>query len=140
MSPRAPRARRLRTSSRSSSGKGLESAPGSFRKSGAEGRAADLRLLVAAYFRVAVLPLVALAVLVVPVELAGGLALGELVRAVAERQILRKAAGADPLRFRAGLHFVGMVAVALHDPSHKGLLGFIRIIDSGLTARVPVFA
>src|SRR4029077_1453322 len=75
-------------------------------------------LLVAANIGVAVLRLVALAVLVVPVELAGGLALGELVRAIAERQILRQAAGANPLRFDARLHFVGVVAVALHDPSH----------------------
>src|SRR5690349_20766160 len=48
-----------------------------------------LRLRVAADLRVAVLCVVALVVLVVPVELSGGLALGELVRAVAKGQISR---------------------------------------------------
>src|SRR5882672_5646691 len=77
--------------------------------------------------------LVALAGVVVPVELAGLLALGELVRAVAERLVLRQAAFAQPdffsvddvaRRFRGGAFYKAGHIDSLFDyqhPFHHGV-------------------
>src|SRR5689334_12544315 len=66
--------------------------------------------------------LVALAGVVVPVQLAGLLALGELVRAVAERLVLRQAALAQPGFLAVDDDLRGLLRGALDDPGHCLLL------------------
>src|SRR6185295_14882066 len=69
-------------------------------------------------FRELVRRLVALAVLVVPVQLPRLLVEGELVRAIAERLVLRKAAPAEPLLLAVDHVRGGFMGGALHDACH----------------------
>src|SRR5690349_5720041 len=87
--PRARRGERAQGQGGPGRARGRAQAGGAYQGGVQRGKAVLIRLRVAADLRVAVLCVVALVVLVVPVELSGGLALGELVRAVAKGQISR---------------------------------------------------
>src|SRR5262245_47161628 len=76
----------------------------------------------AADFRELVRRLVALAVFVVPVELAGLFVEGELVRAVAEGLVLRQSAAAEPLLLAIDHVGFGLVGGALYETCHAVLL------------------
>src|SRR5262245_2216239 len=71
-------------------------------------------------FRELVRRLVALAVFVVPIELARLFVEGELVRAVAERLVLRQPAAAEPLLLAVDHVCLGLVFGALYDACHAG--------------------
>src|SRR5688500_20123160 len=77
----------------------------------------------------------ALVVIVVPVELAGLLAERELVRAVAERLVLRQAALAQPLLLAIDDVRLGLHQSTLHDSCHV----FDPLVTYWMTRSPPAF-
>src|SRR5262249_16021555 len=88
----------------------------------------------AADFRELARRLVALAVFVVPVELARLFVEGQLVRAVAERLVLRQAAPAKPLLLAVDHVGGGFVGGAFDEACHPYLLGFAHWMARRATA------